>query len=361
MAMVVWPLKPETAVGRSMPMLLPVSVDGGGPTLTSPTTFLADLNTAMSGFGSATFTNGQLSISASGGSGVAISEGTSSKAGEGFSAFFGLNDLVRPAGFQNYNTGLQPTDTSGFTAGGQVTFQLSAPDGTPIRTVPVTMPGPPANTIQDVLNALNNSATGVGLYGQFTLDSNGYLSFAGSQPSNANLTVASDNTAWGATGPSFSQLFGVGVQARSARASSWAVDKNIVGNPQLLALATLNLAGAPALTPGDGTGGQAIANSGNVATTFQPSWTLGQLNTTVSTYASEFAGAVGNAASAADNSKSSAQAVQSQAQTRLQSVEGVNMDEELVRMTTYQQAYSAAARMIQSSKDMFDTLISMMN
>jgi flagellar hook-associated protein 1 FlgK len=341
-----------------------MSVDGGGPTLTSAPTFLADLNTAMSGFGSASFTNGQLSISASGGNGVAISEGTSSKAGEGFSAFFGLNDLVRPSGFQNYNTGLQPTDTSGFTAGGQVVFQLSSPDGTPIRNVTVAMPGAPANTIQDVLNALNNSATGVGLYGQFTLDQNGYLTFSGSQPSNANLTVASDNTSWGGTGPSFSQLFGVGVQARSARASSWAVDNNIVGNPQLLALSTLNLgvgAGLPALTPGDGTGAQAIANSGNVQTTFQPSWALGQLTTTVSTYSSEFAGAIGNAASAADNSKQSAQSVQTQAQTRLQSVEGVNMDEELVRMTTYQQAYSAAARMIQSSKDMFDTLLSMMN
>jgi flagellar hook-associated protein 1 FlgK len=37
-------------------------------------------------------------------------------------------------------------------------------------------------------------------------------------------------------------------------------------------------------------------------------------------------------------------------------VEGVNIDEELVRLTTYQQAFNASARMIQASKDLFDIL-----
>ncbi|OYX79748.1 MAG: hypothetical protein B7Y85_07730, partial [Brevundimonas sp. 32-68-21] len=39
---------------------------------------------------------------------------------------------------------------------------------------------------------------------------------------------------------------------------------------------------------------------------------------------------------------------------------GVNMDEELVNMTTFQQAYNASARLIQASKDMYDTLIGML-
>ena len=34
---------------------------------------------------------------------MAIDEGTSNKAGRGFSQFFGLNDLVRSDGFTNYN------------------------------------------------------------------------------------------------------------------------------------------------------------------------------------------------------------------------------------------------------------------
>ena len=40
-------------------------------------------------------------------------------------------------------------------------------------------------------------------------------------------------------------------------------------------------------------------------------------------------------------------------------VEGVNVDEELVMMTTYQQAFNASARMIQAAKELFDVLTNM--
>ena len=39
--------------------------------------------------------------------------------------------------------------------------------------------------------------------------------------------------------------------------------------------------------------------------------------------------------------------------------EGVNLDEELVLMTTYQQAFNASARLIQSAREMYDTLLGM--
>ncbi len=44
---------------------------------------------------------------------------------------------------------------------------------------------------------------------------------------------------------------------------------------------------------------------------------------------------------------------------RRSSEEGVNLDEELVNMTTYQQSYSAAARLITAAKDMYDTILQM--
>ena len=46
----------------------------------------------------------------------------------------------------------------------------------------------------------------------------------------------------------------------------------------------------------------------------------------------------------------------SEVAARRQSVEGVNIDEELVRLTTYQQAFNASARMIQAAKELFDVL-----
>ena len=44
---------------------------------------------------------------------------------------------------------------------------------------------------------------------------------------------------------------------------------------------------------------------------------------------------------------------------RRQATEGVNLDEELVNLTTYQQAFNASARLIQATKDLFDVLTNM--
>jgi len=63
-------------------------------------------------------------------------------------------------------------------------------------------------------------------------------------------------------------------------------------------------------------------------------------------------------ASEADNSAKGAAAVASAAQDRRGQVEGVNMDEELAAMTTYQNSYAAAARVIQAANSMFDILFS---
>lgn len=335
-----------------------ISVDGGAPTATTPATFLADLNTALGANGSATYVNNQLSISATGTNGIAIDEGTSQKAGRAFSAFFGLNDLVRTNGFTTYETGLKPTDPHGFTAGQTITLRLSQTDGKPIRDVVVTMPALPQ--MSDLLNALNSNATGVGLYGQFALDPQGTLSFTGSPPSNATVSVVQDTTQRGVGGPSISQLFGIGVVQRSARASSYSVDPAIVANPMNLALAKLDLTvpvGQASLRPGDGQGALAIAASGNQTTAFQPAGTLGQVNVTVLRYASEFGGAVGRDAASAATQAKSADSVKTEAVSRRQSVESVNLDEELVALQTYQQAFNASARMIQATKDLFTTLL----
>ena len=51
--------------------------------------------------------------------------------------------------------------------------------------------------------------------------------------------------------------------------------------------------------------------------------------------------------------------MQTEANSRLQSVTGVNLDQELVNLTTYQQAYSASARLVTASQDMFTALLNM--
>jgi flagellar hook-associated protein 1 FlgK len=111
------------------------------------------------------------------------------------------------------------------------------------------------------------------------------------------------------------------------------------------------------VAPGDGTGAGALAKAASASISFGAAGDLPAMTTTVTQYAANLAGALGQQASAASAANTAATAVQSEAQTRLQSVEGVNLDEELVNLTTYQQAYNASARLIQASQSLIDTLL----
>jgi flagellar hook-associated protein 1 len=335
-----------------------IAVNGGAGAAFTPATFLASLNAALGVSGTATFASGALTLNASGGNGLAIDEGTSQKTGRGFSHFFGLNDMIRTSGFANYTTGLTPTDPHGFTPGGVMNVRVAYADGRPVRDIAITVPAAPL--MSDLLNTLNNNATGVGLYGAFSLDGNGALTFTGSAPADGKLAVITDNTQRGVGGPSISQLFGLGVRERNARAGRFDVDAVLQATPTKVAMGKVDVTGGlgqVAVRPGDGRGALGISVSGDAPVLFQGAGSLGQITMSVSRYASEFGGAIGRGAAAAEIRKSSAEAVSREAGNRRQAVEGVNLDEELVNLTTYQQAFNASARMIQASSDLFDVLL----
>ncbi|MBS0331730.1 MAG: flagellar hook-associated protein FlgK, partial [Proteobacteria bacterium] len=342
-----------------------MSVNGGAGVSFTPSTFLSTLNSSLGTSGSAAFINGALSIVAgSTTTGVAIDEGSSQKAGQGFSQFFGLNDLITSTGFSTYDTGLSASDLNGFTPGQTITLQVSTGDGKPLQKVTVAVPPAGNPSMGDLVNALNSASGGVGLYGAFTLDAQGGLSFTGTAPQNATVSVVSDNTTRGAGGPSLSQLFGIGQAARSARAGSFQVNPTMASDPTKLPLGTLNLgvaAGQSAITPGDGTGASAIAAAEQSSLLFKAAGGLGNVSMTVSNYAAQFGGSIGRDAATAASNATAATAIQTEANAKRASVEGVNLDEELVSLTTYQQAYSANARMIQATKDLFDVLSGLIN
>ena len=340
-----------------------MSVNGGPATSFTPSTFLSSLNTALGGAATASFSNGALSISATAaGSGVAIADDATTPAqdgGQGFSQFFGLNDLITSNEITNYNTGLKATDASGLLPGGAITFQIANAAGTQQSTVSVTVPPGGFATMQDMLNALNAPIGGVGQYGSFGLSAQGALSFTPSA-AGVSLAVVSDDTQRGTGGPSLTQLFGIGVSQQATRAATFQLRSDIEANPANMALAKLDLsapAGTAAVAPGDGSGAAALAKAATASVSFGAAGDLPAMTTTVTQYAANLAGALGQQASAASSANTAAAAVQSEAQTRLQSVEGVNLDEELVNLTTYQQAYNASARLIQASQSLINTLL----
>jgi flagellar hook-associated protein 1 FlgK len=159
-----------------------------------------------------------------------------------------------------------------------------------------------------------------------------------------------------------SALFGLGPAERASRGGRLSVNPAVARNSDLLPTAKLDLnaaAGVPALAIGDGRGALALAQAGDSTASFSASGGAGAVTKTVARYASDLSGAIARAANTAKSRMDAADSVQTEATNKRQSLEGVNIDEELVNMTTYQQAFSASARMIQAVKDMFDALLAM--
>jgi flagellar hook-associated protein 1 FlgK len=336
-----------------------LSLDGGAAQTFNSGTFLSTLNTALGGLGSASFTNNQLSLSAASG-GVAVADDPttpSNSGGSGFSAYFGLNNIVNSTSLTNYHTGLNAGSASQFGAGGQIGLELSTgPGASPVK---VNVAIPAGGTLGTVLSALNDPNTGIGRYGTFSLDSTGQITFAASGNPAPTLSVTSDTTSW-AGGSTLSQIFGIGQGVQTARAGTFSVATALQQNPNGLPTATVNLsaaAGTPAVVAGDGSGAQALADAGQAAATFSPAGSNAGGVSTITTYASNLSGTIGQQAASLTSQKTNSDALQNAAQTRLSSVEGVNLDEELTNLTTYQQAYSASSRLIQSAIDMFTALI----
>lgn len=343
-----------------------IDFSGGAITVngvaTTPAAFLTTLNGQLGG-ATASFNNGVLSIDAGAPNGVAIAEDPttpSNKAGRGFSHYFGLNDLIATDRPSNYDTGLTPASQHGFTPGETLTFRFSDPaSGTKIRDVVFTVP--PGGDMASLIAALNDPATGIGRQGSFALSATGEMVFTGRGNPAPSLSVAEDRTTQVPSGVSMSELFGLG-GVRASRADGFTIRSDIAKDPSKLALAQLNLtapAGTPALGKNDGRGARLLADAGQAATRFAAAGGAAGGSMSISRYASELSGDIGGKATIAKNRATSAEALYTEATKRRSSAEGVNMEEELVLMTTYQQAFNASARLIQAATEMYDTLIGM--
>jgi flagellar hook-associated protein 1 FlgK len=339
-----------------------MTVNGAAGPAFNNTNFTTQLTTALGGMGTATFNNGALSLqTASATNGIAIADDTttpSTKAGKGFSQYFGLNDVIRSNGYSPYETGMLAGDQSGFAAGQTITLRVTDLDGGRIRDVKVTVPTG-TGTMQELIDGLNARNNGVGLYGTFALGSKGELSFTSNTATPVSLSVVSDSTQRGTGGPSLSQLFGIGPTERSTRGDQFSVDPTMAANPARLPFAKLDLtaaAGVAALAVGDGRGALAMAKAGDVTASFAAAGDMSAATKSVLSYGADFSGSIARKAAAATSRKESSAGVQTEVNAQRQSQEGVNLDEELVNLTTYQQAFNASARLIQATKDMFDVL-----
>ena len=344
-----------------------LSVDGGaavalGTTIGSLTTAI---NTALGGDGTASFADGALTLEASSANnGLATLQDVnapSDRAGRGFAHFFGLNDLVTSTRPGFFETGLTGADAHQFTTGTSLTFEVMTPDGRSAGTVNIPMVT--GETFADVLTALNDSTTGLGRYATYSLDSDGQLvSVPKAGYGDFEINIASDDTLRGTTGLSFSNLFGVGLQATAGRSEIFSVNAEVRSDSSRLALGQLDIdaatvAGDIVLSSGDARGGQLLQAAMTSTRSFDAAGSINATSSSLQDYSARLAGSVGSRAAWAESEAASAEVLRSTAQTKRSNVEGVSLDEELASMTLYQQSYNASARMLQAAKEMTETLM----
>lgn len=348
-----------------------ISVDGAPSGTTGATigSFVAALNTALGANGSANFTNGRLQLQAAAPvpatatpNGFVFDEpttGGSQRGSRAFAHFFGLNDLVQSGTPLNYATGLRSTDSHGFVAGSVMGLQVVGPTGGIATTRNVTIP---AGTIGDIMNALNDPTTGVGLYGGFSLDPQGVMKWTpGTGQGNLRLEITQDIGPRGGTNHGFAAIFGVASKTREARALGIEVNPAIVSDPSKMGLARPDLSavalGAVAVGLADSRGAQALFDASRAPLTFSDGPGGVTRSMKLMDFVSSLGGDVGRLAAEASSDKETAEGFKAEADARRANIEGVNLDEELIKLTSFQQAYSAAARMIRAVDEMYETLL----
>jgi flagellar hook-associated protein 1 FlgK len=340
-----------------------MSVDGAAATPWTPGGFEAALNTALSPMAAASFdtaAGGVLSIAATGAGRISVADDPalpSDRAGRGFSHYFGLNDVVASARPAFYDNGLTLSDPHGFAPGGEIKLRFN--DGTGVRFADATVTIPAGGTLGDLVNALN-SPTSVGKVGVFALE-NGAIRFRSTVTPSVAMSVLQDTSAHSFGGASLGAVHGFGGQ-RALRAESFAIRPEIAGNSSRLSLAKFNFnaaVGQNGLSRGDGRGAFGLADAFGTEISFSAAGETAAIRTSVANYAAQLGGAIGRKADLADQRVTGAGIVLDAAAARRSSVEGVNLDEEVIQLTVYQQAFSASARLITAAKEMYDVLLAM--
>lgn len=340
-----------------------MSVDGGAATAFGATVggFTAALNAALGGAGTANFTNGVLSLSASGGNGIAVQQDAadpSDRAGRGFAHTFGLNDLFVSKVPTSFATGLSATDAHGFTAGQQIDFAIRSASGEITQRFTYTVSG---SSIGDVVTGLNGAA---GTAGSFALDAEGRITFTPTGGSANRLELESDETQRGGTGVSLTAMFGLGQNYQMAQGASLTLRSSIATNPSSLALARLDLSSTTAigdvvLASADNKGVLALQTAG-ASVKFPTAGFANGRTASLADYAASLVAGIGQRAAAAGNSAADAASLKAEVEERAIQHEGVNLDEELAAMMMFQQAYNAGARLITTAQKLYDELLNMM-
>jgi flagellar hook-associated protein 1 FlgK len=238
-----------------------------------------------------------------------------------------------------------------------ISLLLKGPNGERVNEVDVAVAG---TTIGDMVTALNTAFTGKA---SFTLNASGRLSMTPAAGYEAfTLDVTGDTTLRGATGESFTSLFGLGNREASFRGAGFSLTPDLAGAPQRLAFAQSSLTATTALGDqivgaGDNRGLLALQNLTSTSLPFGTGGGLPARSTTLGDYIATFYQDISARGTTIDSGRTAQSTRLAQAQKNLSASEGVNLDEELANMMMLQQAYNAGARLMRVADELYDQLL----
>lgn len=300
---------------------------------------------------------GVMSITASSSAnGIAIAQdpdSPSDRAGAGFSQFFGLNNIIRSDSSALTPSGFIASDPTGFAAGETAQMVLRDPSGKVLGQYTYSSTG--SDSWGDVITNLN--ASPLAAYGSFALDGDGRVAFTPNATSaGSTISIPSDSTNRSGTGLSFSALSGLTGSASGLKNAE--VTSAMLADTSKVPLAQLQLdaaIGDKAIGGADYRNATAFVDALTATTDFGKDGVK-----TVGNFANALLGGIGSAASLASGASQDAAARMTDAVDRRDSYAGVNVDEELAQMVVLQNSYSAAARVMTTASEMYDTLIGML-
>ena len=331
-----------------------VDFDALGPLATLDDAITA-INGGLGGNATVALQDGRLSfVAASGTNAVAVAQGDppSARAGNGFSHYFGLNDVIRSDSATLVAPGFVASDPHGFAAGQSTQLVLRDATGRSLATT--TLTGSVGPTFGDLVTELGQSP--LAAFGTFAMDDRGRTTFTPSPgASGAVLSIPSDSTDRFGTGVSFTALSGLTGSASGLGQAG--VRADILASADKLPLSRLRTdaaVGESALGGGDTRVAGAFVEALGKPMDFGKAGSA-----TIERFSSLLMGRAGTQAARAQDMLVDAAARRDDAINRRDSFSGVNLDEELSQMVVLQNSYSAAARVMTTATKMYDTLLDM--
>ncbi|UAL10898.1 flagellar hook-associated protein FlgK [Caulobacter segnis] len=245
--------------------------------------------------------------------------------------------------------------TDSFSATGSLRVAVTDANGAVVSTQDLNLSA--YATVGDLIAGLNSIS---GVSASIT---DGKLVIAAADSANG---VALGNIDASIGGQGFSDYFGFNDIFSGTSASDIALSTKLAADSSVLATAALDVSGTLAVgAVAIASGASATADKISAALSAEVSFAaVGEMAAGKSSLVNRAAGFVSAAATlvsdAATQADTSSDAYDA-ATTRLANLTAVNLDEELAQLELYQQAYQANAQLVSMVRDLFDTLVSMVN